>query len=282
MNTIEFPNLWNLKLTVNPVAFKILGLSVYWYGIIIAAAFTIILYWAMHDSREFGLDPDKVVDLALLAVPTAIVGARLYYVVFDFKEFKDDILSIFNTRTGGLAIYGAVIGGILAGIIFAKWKKISVLKIFDFGVPYLVFGQAVGRWGNFINQEAYGTNTQLPWGMSSEKIRFELEKLKALGLNIDPNLPVHPTFLYESLCNFAVVAFLIWYRKRKKFEGEIFYLYMILYGIVRFGIEGLRTDSLLLGTFRVSKILALVFVCLFTTLFTFHIKALKGKFIKNV
>jgi len=263
MSLVEFPGLWGLKFTIDRVAFEIFGISIFWYGIIIAAGFLLAVLLGMRDSRKFGLEPDTVIDLVLFAAPVAIVCARLYYVIFSWDSFKDNLLQVFNTRRGGLAIYGGVIGALVVAYIFAKKKKIGVLKLFDFGVPYLVLAQAIGRWGNFVNQEAFGVNTTLPWGMTSDTIRQELfnnmDRLAAMGIKVDPNLPVHPTFLYESLWDLAVFFFLIWFRKRKKLEGEVFFLYMILYGVGRFWIEGLRTDSLMLGNLRISQLLSAVF-----------------------
>ena len=271
MSIVEFPGLWGLIFTVNRVAFEVFGIPIYWYGIIIAAGFLLAVLLGMRDSTKFGLEPDNVIDLVLYAAPVAIVCARLYYVIFSWEDFRYDLLQIFNTRRGGLAIYGGVIGALAVAYIFARKKKIGVLKLLDFGSPYLILAQGIGRWGNFINQEAYGTNTTLPWGMTSDTIKKELfenmDKLQAMGINVDPNIPVHPTFLYESLWNVATFFFLIWFRKRKKLNGEVFFLYMILYGVARFFIEGLRTDSLMLGSLRISQLLAAVFAIALTVVF---------------
>ncbi|MCX7921318.1 MAG: prolipoprotein diacylglyceryl transferase [Clostridia bacterium] len=262
MNTVEFPGLWGLKFTVSRTAFEAFGLSVYWYGIIIAVGFMTAVLLAMRDSNKFGIESEHVIDLVLIAAPVAVICARIYYVIFKLNEY-DSFVDLLNIRKGGLAIYGGILGGIAAAYFFAKRKKIGVLKLFDFGVPYLVLAQGIGRWGNFTNQEAFGTNTTLPWGMTSESVRNELLRLQASGMNVDPSIPVHPTFLYEFLWNIGVFFFLIWFRKRKKIEGEVFFLYMALYGLGRFWIEGLRTDSLMLGSFRISQILAAVFAVVF-------------------
>lgn len=266
MSVVEFPGLWGLRFTISRTAFEVFGISIYWYGIIIAIAFLIAMLLAMRDSGKFGFEPDNIIDLVLYAAPVTIIFARLYYVIFSWEEFKYEPLQIFNTRRGGLAIYGGIIGALLVAWIFGKKKKISVLRLFDFYMPYFALGQAIGRWGNFINQEAFGTNTTLPWGMTSDTIRKFLtdlskntELLDKLKITINPDRPVHPTFLYESLWDLGVFLFLIWYRKRLKVEGEVFFLYMILYGVGRFWIEALRTDSLMLGNLRVSQLLALLF-----------------------
>ncbi|NLC68492.1 MAG: prolipoprotein diacylglyceryl transferase, partial [Clostridiaceae bacterium] len=199
-----------------------------------------------------------------------IIGSRLYYVIFSWDEFKDNLIQILDTRKGGLAIYGGIIAGLIAAFIFAKVKKLNFLHLFDFGITYVPMAQAIGRWGNFINQEAYGTNTSLPWGMTSDTIRNELaasaSKLSQMGIYVDPAKPVHPTFLYESLWDLGVFLFLLWYRKRKKVNGEVFFLYMVLYGIGRACIESLRTDSLMLGNHRISQAIAIVFAIAFTIL----------------
>lgn len=271
MSTIEFPGLWGWSIDVNTVAFTVYNVPIYWYGIIIALAFLSAIFFALRDSQKFGFEQETIIDLALVIIPAAIIGARLYYVAFSWEEFKDNPISILNTRTGGLAIYGGIVGALLAAYVFSRVKKINVLDLFDFAIPYLALGQAIGRWGNFINQEAYGINTSLPWGMTSDSIKQDLlrnmQKLSSQGITVDPNIPVHPTFLYESLWDFLVFFLLFWGRKRRKFSGEIFYLYMMLYGTGRFFIEGLRTDSLMIGTLRASQLLAFVFVAVFGILF---------------
>lgn len=254
MSSIRFPGL-GLEFNINPVAFSIFGKEVYWYGIIISCAFLVAIVLAQRSAKRFGINPDDIIDMALFAIPAAIIGARIYYVVFrwgDYASHPSDIIAIWK---GGLAIYGAVLAAIVTAYVFARKRKIGVFKLFDFTVPYLALGQAIGRWGNFVNQEAYGAETKLPWRM---------EIMSPDGLS---RIAVHPTFLYESLWSFAAFIFLIWYRKRGKLPGEVFFLYMILYGIGRFWIEGLRTDSLMLGEFRISQILAGVFAVSMTIIF---------------
>ncbi|MFZ5986076.1 MAG: prolipoprotein diacylglyceryl transferase [Bacillota bacterium] len=266
VNIVEFPKL-GLEFTVNKIAFSIFGLNVYWYGIIISIGFITAIFLGMRNSKKFGIDPDNVVDLVLFAAPAAIIGARLYYVIFNWGEFNGDIVKIIDIRRGGLAIYGGLIAAVLVTYIFAKVKNIELLKLLDFGIPYFILAQAIGRWGNFVNQEAFGGNTDLPWGMRSGATRSYLQSLRQSGLDVNPELPVHPAFLYESLWNIGVFLFLIWYRKRYKIRGEVFFLYMILYGIGRAWIESLRTDSLYIGPFRVSLLLSLVFVVVFSIVF---------------
>lgn len=268
---VEFPGLWSLKIPVRREAFYIFNIPIYWYGIIIAFAFLLAVLIAVRQSSKYGIDPDNFIDLVLYLTPASIIGARLYYVIFSWESFQDNWLDIFNTRKGGMAIYGGIIAGLITTIIYAKIKKINLWELFDFGIPYLPMAQAIGRWGNFVNQEAYGTNTGLPWGMTSESIKRELsinaQKLGEIGIIVDPSKPVHPTFLYESLWNFGVFLILLWYRKHKKISGEVLFLYMILYGIGRAWIEGLRTDSLMIGNGRVSQLLSIIFAVAFVVIF---------------
>jgi phosphatidylglycerol:prolipoprotein diacylglycerol transferase len=191
----------------------------------------------------------------LFALPAAIVGARLYYVIFSWSDYQNNLLSVFDIHQGGLAIYGGVIAALITAFLFARKRKIGVLKLFDFTIPYLALGQSIGRWGNFINQEAHGTLTSLPWRMEI----FDTMSMRYIS--------VHPTFLYESLWDFSLFLFLIWFRKRKKLSGEVFILYLAIYGLGRCFIEGLRTDSLYWGSVRVSQLLAGICFIVFISLF---------------
>lgn len=268
MNLVEFPGLWGLEFLVDRVAFSVFGLPIYWYGIIIATGFLLAVLLGMKNSQKVGILPDNILDLVLFAAPAAIIGARIFYVIFSWGLFKDNLLDVFNTRKGGLAIYGGVLAAFIVAFIFARVKKIGEFKLLDFGVPYLVMAQGIGRWGNFVNQEAFGAATSLPWRMNSETVNAVL-----LGMQADLDLTkwgAHPTFLYESFLDFAIFVFLIWYGKRKKLEGEVFFLYMILYGAGRFFIEGLRTDSLMFGNFRISQMLALLFFLVFSAIFIYR------------
>lgn len=265
---IEFPGLWGLKFNIDPVAIHLGKINVYWYGLIIAIGFALAVYLATRHSKDFGIESESIIDMVLWATIPSIIFARLFYVAFSWDYYKGDLMKIINIREGGIAIYGALIGAVLAAFIFAKKRKIPYLKLFDFAIPYFVLAQAIGRWGNFVNQEAFGSNTTLPWGMTSDTIKNYLTVIP--GAN--PALPVHPTFLYESLWNLGAFFLLIYFRKRKKIEGEVFFLYMILYGLGRAWIEGLRTDSLMLGNLRISQVLAVLFVLGFSALFYFRRK----------
>lgn len=194
----------------------------------------------MKRAKRYHIDPNRVIDFALFIIPFGVIGARLYYVIFNWSYYQGDFLKIINIRTGGLAIHGGLIVGVLVGILLCKLWNIRVLDALDLGMPSVALAQAIGRWGNFFNQEAYGTPTDLPWAILIEGQR------------------VHPTFLYESIWNLLIFIFLVWYEKRRKFEGQIFLLYAVLYSFARFFIEGLRTDSLMIGEFRVAQVLSLV------------------------
>jgi len=279
MGVVEFPGL-GLKFAISRVAFQVFGLPIYWYGIILALSFLLAVVLAVRKSKEFGIDPENIIDLVLFAAPIAVITARIYYVVFD-SNFKGNFLDVFNTRNGGLAIYGAVIGAVGTAYFFTKVKKISFTKLVDFCAPYLILAQAIGRWGNFVNQEAFGVNTTLPWGMTGTGIKQAIadssSRLSELGITVNPAIPVHPTFLYESLWSIACFAVLIWFRKRKKLNGEVFSLYLILYGIGRAWIEPLRIDSLMLGSFRISQVIAITTVVVFIVLFIWRRTAAHGK-----
>lgn len=248
---ISFPGL-GLEFNIDPVAFTVFGKPIFWYGIIISLALIVNIIWAMRDAGKFGFKSDDIVDFVFYVVPAAVVGARLYYVIFKWQDYAGNPIEAIKIWNGGLAIYGAVIAGIITAWIFARVKRINPLKLCDFCAPFLVLGQAIGRWGNFINCEAYGEYTNLPW-------RMEIPALDGMGV-----MSVHPTFLYESLWNISVFIFLMLFRNRSKKEGEVFFLYLIMYGLGRFWIEGLRADSLMIGSFKVSQLLSLLAVVVFS------------------
>ncbi|MGI5998180.1 MAG: prolipoprotein diacylglyceryl transferase [Lutispora sp.] len=227
---------------MNPVAFEIFGISVRWYGILISLGMLLGICIAYFEAKRLGYNPDDIIDLALWAIPAALIGARLYYVIFQWEYYKGNILKILNTREGGLAIHGGIIGGVLAGYLFTRIKKMPFWKTADIVAPSIALGQAIGRWGNFINGEAHGGPTNLPWGIIVDGVK------------------VHPTFLYESLWDFGLFIFLILYRKNKKFDGEVFLLYGIIYSAGRFWIEGLRTDSLMFLGMRVAQLISILII----------------------
>lgn len=260
-NTVSFPGL-GLDFEVNRVAFSIGDLPVYWYGILIALGFILAILYVSRRAREFGVDADRILDVILGGAIGGIVGARAYYVILQWDYYGQNLSQIFNTRSGGMAIYGGLIGGVLIGLLMCKIRRVKFMPALDLVVGGFLIGQGIGRWGNFVNIEAFGANTSLPWGMSSSVITDYLTQheaeLEAIGMAIDPNMPVHPTFLYESLWCLLGFAFIAWYTRRRKFDGELTLLYMMWYGAGRAVIEGLRTDSLMIpGTsLRASQVLA--------------------------
>ena len=279
-NTIEFPKL-GFQIDLNPIAFSIGDFHVYWYGIIIALGMLLAVLYAMKSCKRFGLNPDRLIDVILVGVIAGIVGARLYYVLFNMKEFTD-VWSIFDLKSGGLGIYGGLIFGLGAGALMAMWRKVDIPSAFDLASLGFLIGQGIGRWGNFVNQEAFGTNTTLPWGMYSEGTEAYLKSVQVTlpaGMTVDPTAPVHPTFLYESiwcLAGFVILASLV---KRRKFNGQIFLSYIIWYGLGRSWIEGLRTDSLLVGNtgLRASQLVAIGSVIAAAMLLIIGLRNAKGK-----
>lgn len=228
---------------IDPVAFEIGPIAVHWYGIIMASAIFLGLILALKESKRKNLAPDFFLDLIIFAIPSSIIGARIYYVIFQWNYYSQHPQDIIAIWEGGLAIHGALIGATLTAIIFTKIKKINFWKTADIAAPSLILGQAIGRWGNFINQEAYGYKTNLPWAMYIDGAYR------------------HPTFLYESLWDLSVFIFLLWLRKRKKIKtGEIFLSYIIAYSLGRFFIEAFRTDSLMLGPLRVAQVISILLI----------------------
>ena len=258
---IEFPALgWHLPLSDELFGFTLFGhtFSIKWYGVCIAVGFLLAVIYGLTHARSFGLDPDKMIDAILVCTLLAFIGARLYYVLFSDQRdaYFADPKTILYIWEGGLGIYGGLIVAFASGLIMCRVCKLNTLAMFDIASLGFLIGQACGRWGNFFNQEAFGTNTTLPWGMTGDSIKQGLR-----GDGFDPSLPVHPTFLYESLwCLIGFILLHILSKKAYKFKGEIFCGYLVWYGIGRFMIEGLRTDSLMLGTMKVSQLVAVLAV----------------------
>lgn len=244
VNIISFP-----KLNIGPFSISetisVFGLKIHFYGLIIGIGIVVAYIFAMKTCKKHNLTQDNITDILLYGLPSAVVCARLYYVVFEFDQFET-IWDVFKIWNGGIAIYGAIIGAVISTYIYSKIKKINPLCAFDIGALGLLIGQIFGRWGNFVNAEAYGAPTTLPWGMQIAKISTEIT--------------FHPTFFYEFLWNTVVFIILLLRRDRRKFDGEIFFGYITLYGLGRFWIEGLRMDSLYLGSFRVSQLVAIACV----------------------
>jgi phosphatidylglycerol:prolipoprotein diacylglycerol transferase len=211
--------------------------------------------------RKFGLNSDRVTDCIIGGIIGGIVGARIYYVVFSWEDYAGDWKSILNVREGGLAIYGGLIGSLLVGLTIAKIRKVKILPLLDIvGMSFLI-GQGIGRWGNFVNQEAFGSNTNLPWGMSGGTIQSRiLTMIEDGNTALTTKELVHPCFLYESVWCLLGLLVIYLYSKHRKYDGQLFLIYLAWYGTGRAVIEGLRTDSLMLGNIRVSQVLAVVLV----------------------
>ena len=248
---INFPNL-HIYLDNVGKSISIGGFQIAFYGIIIACGMLAGIYIACWMAKKTNQNPENYFDLALIAIVTSLIGARIYYVAFRWDMYKGDIASILNVRQGGLAIYGGVIAAIITTFVFTKVKKLNFGLVCDTAGLGLVLGQIIGRWGNFFNREAFGGYTdnlfamQLPVSaVRSSDISQELSQhiITVDGISY---IQVHPTFLYESLWNLVLLIFLIWFTRRKKFNGEVFLLYLAGYGIGRFWIESLRTDQLLI------------------------------------
>ncbi|HBP38671.1 MAG TPA: prolipoprotein diacylglyceryl transferase [Clostridiales bacterium] len=255
---VDFPGLGIEDLPVRRVAFWVFTLPVYWYGLLIAAAIILCMLLAMRHAAAYKLTSDDVMDTLIAIIPLMIIFARIYYVIGDWEKYAADWKLIFDTRNGGLGFYGGVIGGALAVLLITRLKKIPLARLLDFFAVYVPLGQAIGRWGNFFNQEAFGTPTALPWGMKSNQTEYYL---KSIG-GYDPSLPVHPTFLYEFIANLIIFAILLRIRKKSKTPYAVTLWYLLLYGFVRFFVEGIRTDSLLIpGTeIRTSQVLSALMV----------------------
>lgn len=237
---------------LDPVAIQIGPISIHWYGIIIDAAFILGAALAYYHTRISHLSTEHLLNIIILIIPSAMLGARLYYVVFNWGSYADNPLEAFAIWHGGLAIHGGLLGGVIAGYFYIKMHKLDFWKFADAVAPSIILGQTIGRWGNFINQEAYG------YPVSSEYIRHFpafIQRQMYIG-----NQYHHPAFLYESLWNLAVFAFLICMYKRKHFDGQIMLIYLILYSAGRFFIEALRMDSIMLGPFRVAQLISLLLI----------------------
>ncbi len=225
---------------LNPIAFSLGPITVYWYGIILGTAALAGLLLAVQEGKRYKISPDFFMDLLLIGVPSAIVGARIYYVAFQWDEYKDNLIDVFKIWEGGIAIYGALIGAIIGAVIYVRKKGYSFWRIADICAPGLIIGQMIGRWGNFMNQEAHGG----PVDEAFLRNTLHLPDFIVNQMNIQGTF-YHPTFLYESLWNLAGLLVLFWLRRRPFLRaGELFFSYFIWYSIGRFFVEGLRTDSL--------------------------------------
>lgn len=238
------------------VFISIRGINIYWYSVLIVISILIGLYFSLKQAEKNGLTKEFLYNLIFYLIPVAIIGARAYYVIFNFSLFKDNILDIFKIWEGGLAIYGAVLSSIIFILFYCKKKNKNALLTFDALAPYLILGQAIGRWGNFINKEAHGVLTTYESLKSMHLPNFIIK-----GMNINGSYYI-PTFLYESTWNILGFIILLLIRKKNKYKnkGLLFFIYFIWYGIGRFFIEGLRTDSLYIGIFRVSQLVSIILI----------------------
>ena len=264
---VRFPGLgWEFD--ISNVAFQVGNYSVYWYGLIIATGLLLALLYAWRTAPRYNVNTSKLFNCVMVGIITGIIGARLYYVIFAWDEYADDPASIFAIHEGGLAIYGGIIGALLGGLTIAKIQKMKFLPILDITMISFLIGQGIGRWGNFMNQEAFGAHTDLPWRMISENTVIDGQVVA-----------VHPCFLYESLwCLLGFVLLHFYGKYRQRYAGQIFYMYLLWYGFERTVVEGLRTDSLYLpfrvfGTeVRVSQALSAVLMVIGAVMLIINIK----------
>lgn len=265
--SIRFPHL-GIYLPNVGKTISVFGFDIAYYGITIAIAMIVGISIALHEAKRTGQNQDTYLDLLMLTMLTSVVGARIYYVIFSWSNYKDNLGEILNIRNGGLAIYGGIIAGVITVFVYSKITKMKFLQIADTVCMGLAAGQIIGRWGNFFNREAFGeyTNNLLAMQLPVSAVRKN-EITSAMWNHVVTiggveYIQVHPTFLYEELWNFMVLLFLFWFRKRKKFEGELFFCYLAGYGVGRFWIESLRTDQLLLPGIHVpvSQMLSAVLV----------------------
>lgn len=262
MNTINFEGL-GIRLNINSVLFDFKGIKIYWYAVCIVVGIAVALLFCKKDNGKYGIKFMDVLSLALILLPVSIIFARLYYVIFKINYYSKNVIEIFNIRNGGLAIYGALIGAIVTIIFFCKYKKINILDMTDYLAPFAAIGQSIGRWGNFFNLEAHGTETTSLFRMGI----VENEKY----------IQVHPTFFYESVCTLIIFFILYFKRNKRNYPGQITFIYFFLYGFIRAIIEGLRTDSLMIANFRVSQIISNFLCIIFGSILIYKDKKINKK-----
>ena len=282
MKTLSFPGLGIGPFEIDSVALNLFGRDIMWYGVIICSGIILAFLYGLYRCKKENFKSDDFYDIVLLAIPMAIVFALLYYVVFDPTPNYHSFIDVIAVWRGGIAIYGAIIGGVLAVFLMSKIKKKPFLLLGDIMAPCVMIGQIIGRWGNFMNVEAYGCVTSLPWRMSSpsitsERTREGLASSDELAGLVDLSLGVHPTFLYESLWNLlglVLIHFAV--AKKKKYNGQLAFFWLAWYGFGRMLIEPLRTDSLKLGIFDVSTLVGFLCFAVFTTLYIVFLKKEKN------
>lgn len=277
-NIISFPKLgW--EFSIDPTAFTLFGIEVQWYGILISLGLLLAMVYCFPRMKTFGIDSDRAIDAVIGGVVGGIIGARLYYVLLRWDEYAWDWKAIVNMRNGGLAIYGGLIGAVAVGMIICKIRKVRILPMLDIAVQGFLIGQGIGRWGNFVNQEAFGSNTDSLFGMTGGTIQNTIIQESAfmdgsmVAQGISESYAVHPCFLYESVWCLLGFVILALFTKKRKYDGQLFLVYLAWYGAERFVVEGLRTDSLMLGNMRASQVLsALLAVTALILLFVMHFK----------
>lgn len=238
------------------VAIQLGPFPIYWYGILIGLGILLGLWLATREGKRLGIPEDTFTDLLIIAIPFAILGARMYYVIFEWGYYGQNPLQIFNIRQGGLAIHGGLIAAVITGVVFAKKRGLSFWKLADIAAPSILLGQAIGRWGNFMNQEAHGGEVTRQFLENLHLPQFIINQMYIEGVYY------HPTFLYESLWNITGVIVLILLRKANLRRGELFFTYVIWYSVGRFFVEALRTDSLMLGPLRIAQVMSLGLIVL--------------------
>ncbi|WP_297418352.1 prolipoprotein diacylglyceryl transferase [Clostridium sp.] len=256
---------------MNPTAFSIGGFDVRWYGILIATGMALGIFLANYNCKWRDVDYDHLFNVVLLSLPIGIIGARFYYVIFEFDNYKNNIIEAFNIRNGGLAIHGGLIFALSTALIYTKIKKLSFIKFADVAAPSIILAQALGRWGNFFNQEAHGD------AVSYEFIKhFPMFIQKGMNIN---GVYYNPTFLYESTWDLLVFIILMILLRKSKKNGIVFFTYIGLYSIGRFVIEGMRTDSLMLGSIRIAQLVSLsgVVVWIMFLFFNYYRRVSKGR-----
>ncbi len=262
MPNIYFPHL-NLSFNIDKIAFSLFGINVYWYGIILTTGIFLGGAMCAQMAKRENVDPNLVIDFLVLDIVFAIIGARIYYVAFKWDYYSENIDQIFNLRQGGIAIYGAIIASVIVAAIYTRVKKMNLWQFCDIAAYGLLVGQAIGRYGNFVNMEAYGDYTNSLFAMCILKSEAAHSLTPAILDNLVLRdgveyIQVHPTFFYESTWNIVLLILLLVFYKYKKGHGEIFFLYILFYGIGRFWIEGLRTDQLTINGIAASQIVAII------------------------
>ena len=234
------------------IAFSIFGIDVMWYGTLIGIGFILAIMISYYRASKFNIDPDFILTLTIWIIPCALIGARAYYVLFNWERYAGDFSAIINVRAGGLAVHGGLILCFIVGYMLCKYYKEKFLDVADLVAPVIALAQSIGRWGNFFNEEAHGYATDLPWAQIINGVGY------------------HPTFLYESIWCFLLFIFLMWFSNNKRaFSGQIICLYAILYSVERFFVESFRTDSLMVGPLRQAQVISIVIIIVCVALYIF-------------